>query len=300
MPLHVEVSRPFWLLAVLIGVGVFMSVSLQDTSLNANLIAESPEVDTEAVGGSDPKTLEILAAEDEIRKARIEQELINRQEEVLRYQLNKLEKERMRMGSDLSEAQNEEFRKSLKLLVELINGRRNAESRMRNSFQALWDAKRHSVVLSTIGDDNPVISLSWPLNPLYGISALFGDQDYERIFGLEHEAIDIPALQGTVITAAQDGTVEQVVDSGMGYSYVVLRHNGYATVYGHILEFLVEEGDVVYQGDPIARSGGMPGTPGAGHLTTGPHLHFEVVTGLGNVDPLDFLPIDGVQLWFEG
>ena len=82
-----------------------------------------------------------------------------------------------------------------------------------------------------------------------------------------------------------------VNDHGLGFNSIVLKHDGgFATLYGHVSKFLVKEGDVIRSGDPIALSGGEPGTPGAGHLTTGPHLHFQLLKNGQPVDPLDYLP----------
>jgi murein DD-endopeptidase MepM/ murein hydrolase activator NlpD len=74
---------------------------------------------------------------------------------------------------------------------------------------------------------------------------------------------------------------------------VTIRHdNGLATLYGHVSGFLVQEGQRVRAGDPIALSGGTPGTKGAGRLTTGAHLHFEVYLDGKKVDPLEYLVKD--------
>lgn len=286
MEIRIELSRPFSLLLIIGAVVFGLSYAMQDASLTADSTAK----------GGEAEVLAIRTAEDDVRRARLESELADRHIAVLTYQLQRLENEREIMKSDLSSAQAEEYRKGLRQLVDLIEGKRRADDKMVQSFREMWEADRAAIAAAALSKDHPDVSIIWPVEPVYGISALFQDEDYEKIFGLPHNAIDIPALQSTPIGAADDGVVETVVDNGMGYSYITVRHDGYATLYGHISAFMVEEGQAVSQGDIIALSGGMPGTKGAGHLTTGPHVHFELITGEGNINPLPFLPAKGARL----
>jgi murein DD-endopeptidase MepM/ murein hydrolase activator NlpD len=53
---------------------------------------------------------------------------------------------------------------------------------------------------------------------------------------------------------------------------------------------LVPPGTLVKKGDIIARSGGTPGTWGAGQMTTGAHLHFEMFKDGQHINPRRLLP----------
>ncbi|MFC1749779.1 murein hydrolase activator EnvC family protein [Pseudomonadota bacterium] len=140
--------------------------------------------------------------------------------------------------------------------------------------------------------DASALVLRWPMSPNRGLSAFFRDPSYAKVFGVRHNAIDIPANQGTPVRAPADGVVYKVQDNGFGYSYLIVAHKGgYLTVYGHISKFKVEPGDKIFAGQIMALSGGTPGTKGAGLMTTGAHLHFEVMKGGKYVDPLDHLPV---------
>lgn len=137
----------------------------------------------------------------------------------------------------------------------------------------------------------------WPVSPSRGISAYFHDEAYRQAMGVPHQAVDIRALQSTPIHAPADGVVYKTRDNGYGYSYIILAHSGgFMTVYGHVSEIRVEEGQKIKQGQVIGLSGATPGTKGAGLMTTGPHLHFEVLKGGKHVDPLDYLPLSYLPL----
>jgi murein DD-endopeptidase MepM/ murein hydrolase activator NlpD len=97
-----------------------------------------------------------------------------------------------------------------------------------------------------------------------------------------HSGIDWAAPAGTPIMAAGNGVVEKIgTRSGYGRS-IVLRHaNGYETTYNHMSRYArgLEPGMRVRQGQVI----GYVGSTG---LSTGPHLHFEVLVNDRFVDPM--------------
>lgn len=85
-----------------------------------------------------------------------------------------------------------------------------------------------------------------------------------------HNGVDIGAGYGSPIRAAADGEV--IVAGylrGYGNTVIVDHGGGVSTLYGHCSDLLVAEGQMVRQGQTIARVGSTG-------LATGPHLHFEV------------------------
>lgn len=135
-------------------------------------------------------------------------------------------------------------------------------------------------------------TFAWPV-PKNVITSGFYDSSYpyRNVIG-EHPAVDIRARQGTTITASASGYVAKVkFDGSTNYSYIMLIHaNGYSTVYGHVSAVYVTQDQYVSQGEAIGKSGGTPGTTGAGRFSTGPHLHFEIRKDGLPVNPANFLP----------
>ena len=140
--------------------------------------------------------------------------------------------------------------------------------------------------------DNGNNTISWPV-PRNIITTGFHDPDYpyRNIIG-EHPAVDIRAKQGTTIGAAADGYVAKVkFDGSKNYAYIMIIHgDGLATVYGHVSAVYVSVDQYVVSGQAIGRTGGTPGTVGAGATTTGPHLHFEVRKNGLPVNAANYLP----------
>lgn len=163
-----------------------------------------------------------------------------------------------------------------------------------DDYQDLFSGEKTSIYayINAYKDAVGEFALMWPVLPSRGISAYFRDSSYAAVFGVPHNAVDIPVPQKTTIRAPAEGVVYKVRDNGMGYNYLILAHKGgFQTVYGHVYDFLVEPGEKVRRGQSIALSGGTPGTKGAGYMTTGAHLHFEVMKGGKYIDPLEFLPL---------
>lgn len=95
-----------------------------------------------------------------------------------------------------------------------------------------------------------------------------------------HRAVDYAAALGTPIRAVGDGTITMASWGGSYGNKISIRHNGtYSTNYAHLSRFAVKKGNKVKQGDVI----GYVGSTG---LSTGPHLHYEMVKDGTKVNPL--------------
>lgn len=98
-----------------------------------------------------------------------------------------------------------------------------------------------------------------------------------------HKGVDWAVPTGTAVFASSGGTVSRA-GWGSGYGYVVyIDHaDGRQTRYGHLSKVLVKTGQTVKQGERIALSGNTG-------VSTGPHLHFEILINGTQVNPLKYL-----------
>ena len=97
-----------------------------------------------------------------------------------------------------------------------------------------------------------------------------------------HTGVDWATAYGTPIFASGNGVVEKVgLEGGYG-KYIRIKHNnGYETAYGHMSAFAkgMEAGKRVRQGQVI----GFVGSTG---MSTGPHVHYEILVNGRFVDPM--------------
>lgn len=124
------------------------------------------------------------------------------------------------------------------------------------------------------------------IKPISGgrLSSNFGRRSApKRGASTYHKGVDWATPTGTAVFASSGGTVAKA-GWGSGYGYVVyINHpDGRQTRYGHLSKVLVSAGQTVSQGQKIALSGNTG-------VSTGPHLHFEILIGGSQVNPLKYL-----------
>ena len=106
------------------------------------------------------------------------------------------------------------------------------------------------------------------------LSSSFGKRKHPILgFTKMHTGTDFAAPTGTPIMASGDGKVIKASWCGGGGNCVKIKHNStYTTVYAHMSKFArgIKKGKKVFQGQII----GYVGSTG---MSTGPHLHYEVI-----------------------
>lgn len=110
----------------------------------------------------------------------------------------------------------------------------------------------------------------WRMHPVLG-------------YGRVHTGLDIAAAYNSPIVATAAGTVESSGWLGGYGNAVTINHgNGVSTLYGHCAVLNVSAGQFVKKGQTIA----LVGSTG---VSTGPHLHYEVLRSGEHTDPLPYL-----------
>ncbi len=119
-------------------------------------------------------------------------------------------------------------------------------------------------------------SFQWPLNGT--ITSRYGWRN-----GSFHYGLDIAAMYGSLVRAAAHGTVDETGYWGSYGLVVTVDHGGgWSTLYAHNSKVLVQSGEQVSSGQPIAKVG-------ASGRATGPHVHFEIMYYGNRKDPLHYL-----------
>ena len=133
-----------------------------------------------------------------------------------------------------------------------------------NNESGFYDIKGKSIVKSL---------MKTPINGAR-LSSSFGNRKHPILgYTRLHAGTDFAAPTGTPIMASGSGTVTRARWCGGGGNCIKIKHNStYQTVYAHMKNFAkgIKEGKKVKQGQII----GYVGSTG---LSTGPHLHYEVI-----------------------
>lgn len=110
--------------------------------------------------------------------------------------------------------------------------------------------------------------LRWPVSQGL-VVAKFGNQIHPRLKTVTtNTGIDIQVKAGSPVSSVADGEVSTILwYPSYGNLLIINHYNGYRTVYTHLSEISVTEGQNVKEGDIIGRSG---------EAIDGPRLHFEL------------------------
>ncbi len=146
-----------------------------------------------------------------------------------------------------------------------VNGEEiNLYNFMFNNEEEYYDIKGKSITKSL---------MKTPINGAR-LSSSFGMRKHPILgYNKMHRGTDFAAPSGTPIMASGSGTVTRARWCGGGGNCVKIKHNStYETIYAHMKSFArgIKEGRKVKQGQII----GYVGSTG---LSTGPHLHYEVI-----------------------
>ena len=136
----------------------------------------------------------------------------------------------------------------------------------------------------TLGKDAP--KFIYPHSNPYSISSGFGMREHPVTGGQKmHNGIDFSAPGGANILAVADGQVSFAGDMGGCGNAVEINHSGgYLSKYCHASKVLVQKGQSVKAGTPIA----LVGTTGT---STGNHLHLGIKLNGQYIDPKKVIPI---------
>lgn len=146
-------------------------------------------------------------------------------------------------------------------------------------------------VLAAAGNMATCIPAICPIVPdesMSKISSRYGLRRHPVLgYSRLHRGIDFSMKPGNPVYATGDAVVESIKIEMRGYGrQIVLNHGfGYKTRYAHLKNILVTEGMRVKRGEQIA-------TTGNSGLTSGPHLHYEVLYKGHNVNPANYFDKD--------
>ena len=282
-------SISYW--AILFGASDFT-----DLLDRVDMIAEVAQADQTVLAQMKEVSAEIAQARQELQESKQELEASKAQLAELETQLEQEREEADKLISDLM-SKNDELVETAKTYDAMEDEMRQQILAVQAQYedaiadeeasQKIQDAREQassgnlpSVSSSSSGFLYPLPSgSSW-------VSCAYGYR-YHPIYGYYalHSGVDLAASSGTPIYATKSGTVTMADYSSVNGYFVSINHgDGYSSLYAHMTNYIVSNGQYVNQGDVI----GYVGTTG---WSTGPHLHFEIYYGGSTVNPMDYVSV---------
>ena len=145
-------------------------------------------------------------------------------------------------------------------------------------FSTKLNEKDKSYILNNIPSGSPLKKTF--------ITSNYGYRTHPTLYTRKlHTGLDFKALIGTQIYAPANGVVviARNYDPGGYGKMIVIAHNfGFKTLFAHLSNVFIKEGDIISKGTLL----GLSGNTGT---STGPHLHYEVKFAEKYTNPIDFV-----------
>ena len=248
---------------------ILQSKSFSDLLSRITFVKEIAKYDSE-------KLAELKKIEEKIQN--IKQELEQDKNELVTLRQNE-EKQMSALAQKRSESQSiiDSLKNDKSAFEAALKEQEAAEAAARAEIARLAQSSsssgtQYSGGVMAVPAGGPITSYyGWRIHPVTGKQKL-------------HTGMDFGAAYGTDIIAAEAGTVIVAGYNTGGYgNYVVIDHGGgVTTLYGHASSLCVSSGQYVSRGQVIAKVGSTG-------MSTGPHLHFEVLINGAHTDPLNYL-----------
>ena len=157
--------------------------------------------------------------------------------------------------------------------IDLLTARTQVALR---SYEELWgmignkeERLAHVPAISPVKNPKIISGFGMRYHPIYNISR-------------RHTGVDFAGKRGEPVYATADGVVRSDgAGSGYGISVVLNHGNGYQTVYAHLSKKAVRDGQKVKRGEVV-------GYMGSSGLSSGVHLHYEVIKNGQKINPIHF------------
>ena len=260
---------------------LFNSESILDFFSNYSLVQQIVESDTELIEKLEQEKVDLEKNKNELEEQKAEVENLKKEQEIKNAELEQLQKSKQEELENLSaeeqavQAEIDSYNEAMaKVNAALEEAARKAAEEMAKNEQ-----NNGTNGLNFDG------SFIWPCNNKYVTSRM------KWRWGRWHKGIDIGASYENVYASASGYAYNEYDANGYGVYVMVFHGDGYVTLYGHLSESHVSNGQYVSQGEVIATSGNSGASQGA-------HLHFEIgkatsfsdLFGNNWLDTLDYLP----------